>query len=156
MSQITVIKYDHVGVEKFRYPGKVLSREKTRLIIEARFQSEDTVFHGISFNKGDRFLEAYYSDRWYNVYEIRDRADDRLKGWYCNVSHPAIFEDSQVSFYDLALDLLVYPDGRQLVLDEDEFDLLKLPEAVHAKALEGLRELQQLFRSKQWSDSSSQ
>jgi hypothetical protein len=148
MSQITVIKYDHAGVEKFRYPGKVLTREKTRLAIEARFQNEDTDFHGILFNKGDRFLETYYTDRWYNIYEIHDHVDDRLKGWYCNISHPAIIEDGYVSFRDLSLDLLVYPNGRQLVLDEDEFAGAKLPNAIRTAALKGLKELQELFLNK--------
>ena len=148
MSKITVVKYDHAGVEIFRYPGKVLSRAETRLDIEAIFQAEDNVFHGISFNQGDRFLETYYSDRWYNIYEIYDRADDRLKGWYCNVAHPAIFEDGLVSFRDLALDLLVYPDGRQLVLDEDEFAADVLPKDVRTAALGALKELQYLFRDK--------
>ncbi|MCH7663075.1 MAG: DUF402 domain-containing protein [Chloroflexi bacterium] len=154
MTQITVVKCDSAGVEIFRYPGKLLSRQETKLELEARFQAEDNVFHEISFNRGDRFLETYYTDRWYNIYEIHDRADDRLKGWYCNVSHPAIFEDSQVTFRDLALDLLVFPGGRQLVLDEDEFALLKLPESVHTRALEGLKELQQLFRLRNSNNSS--
>ena len=33
-------------------------------------------------------------------------------------------EASQIRYVDLALDLLVFPDGRQLVLDEDEFEAL--------------------------------
>lgn len=148
MSRITVVKQDHNGIEKWRYSGKLLSREGATLVLEARFQSEDTVYHGISFNKGDRFLETYYTDRWYNIYEIHDRDDDHLKGWYCNVCHPAIFEEDQVSFRDLALDLLVYPDGRQLVLDEDEFAAAMLPKDIRASALQGLKELQELFLSK--------
>ena len=150
MSQITVVKYDHAGVEIFRYPGQLLNREKTRVKIEARFQAEDNIFHGISFNKGDRFLETYYTDRWYNIYEIHDRRDDSIKGWYCNVSHPAIFKDSLISFRDLALDLLVYPDGRQLVLDEDEFADADLPADVRKDAKQGLRSLQDLFANRVW------
>ncbi|MEK6256203.1 MAG: DUF402 domain-containing protein [Chloroflexota bacterium] len=150
MTSITVIKYDHTGVEKMRYPGKVLTRENSRLDIEAKFQGEDIDVHDIAFRVGDRFLETYYTKRWYNIYEIYDRADDHLKGWYCNICHPAIIEDGQVSFRDLALDLLVYPDGRQLVLDEDEFKAANLEITVANKARSGLKELQEIFSNNQW------
>jgi hypothetical protein len=46
----------------------------------------------------------------------------------------------------LALDLLVFPDGRQIVLDEDEFNALPLSEAERQSALAALAELQALFR----------
>ena len=49
-----------------------------------------------------------------------------------------------MSYVDLALDLLVYPDGRQLVLDEDEFQALSLDTATHVKAQAALNELQRL------------
>jgi hypothetical protein len=42
--------------------------------------------------------------------------------------------------------LLVYPDGRQLVLDEDEFAELELSEADQQQARRALGELQALFR----------
>ena len=34
---------------------------------------------------------------------------------------PADFQDHQIDFVDMVLDVFVYPDGRLLVLDEDEF-----------------------------------
>jgi hypothetical protein len=40
---------------------------------------------------------------------------------------------------------LVFPDGRQLVLDEDEFESLELAPDVSQKARRALAELQQLF-----------
>ena len=50
-----------------------------------------------------------------------------------------------IRYADLALDLLVFPDGRQLVLDEDEFAGLDLPRILQEQARAGLRELQRLF-----------
>ena len=44
---------------------------------------------------------------------------------------------------DLALDLLVYPDGQKLVLGEDEFAALSLPATDQAQAKAALMELQQ-------------
>ena len=49
-----------------------------------------------------------------------------LRGWYCNIGKPALLDGDCLSYVDLALDLLVFPDGRQFVLDEDEFLRLDL------------------------------
>ncbi len=144
----TVIKRDPSGKETWRYTGKVLERGSNILVLEARFDQDDLDYHGMALRRGDRFVETYYGDRWYNIYAIHDRDDDRLKGWYCNVARPAVIEAEMVSFIDLALDLLVFPDGRQVVLDEDEFEALSLAEDVERQARAALDELQRIFRRK--------
>ncbi len=58
---------------------------------------------------------------------------------------PAEIESDSVSFVDLALDLLVFADGRQLVLDEDEFSALHLDEVRTMEARKAIAELQALF-----------
>jgi protein associated with RNAse G/E len=116
--------------------------------LEAEFNRDDTPFHGITLRRGDRFIETFYADRWYNVFEMHDRDNDRLKGWYCNIGRPAEIGESSVSYIDLALDLLVYPDGRQLVLDEDEFASAGLSARVQQQARQALRELQDSFTAR--------
>jgi protein associated with RNAse G/E len=143
--EVIVIKQNPAREETWRYSGKVLERTENSILIEAFFNRPDKPFHGVLLAEGDRFVERYYSDRWYNIFEIHDRKTDQLKAWYCNVTYPAIMQDGIVIYIDLALDLLVYADGRHLVLDEDEFLELKLGEADERKAREALRELQELF-----------
>ncbi len=138
---ITVIKQDIQGNETWRYTGQELERDSDRVLLEALFNREDTPVDGIILKKGDRFIETYYTHRWYNIYEIHDGHDGTLKGWYCNVSYPARLEGDRLYYKDLALDLLVFPDGRQVVLDEDEFEALPLSPEIRAKAREALREL---------------
>ena len=118
------------------------------LTIEAVFDREDMPFQDVVFKKGDRFVEYYYTDRWYNIFEIHDRDDDAVKGWYCNVGMPAVFVDGVVSYVDLALDLWVSIDGRQTVLDEAEFEELNFSDELRAGALQGLTELKLLFKTK--------
>ena len=142
---INVIKLNDQRQETWRYTGQVLRRWPNAVLLEARFNRDDTPFFDILLRRDDRFVEIFYSDRWYNIFEIHDREDDRLKGWYCNVCQPAEFADGQVAYVDLALDLLVYPDGRQLVLDEDEFAALALNEAMQRQARSALKALQALF-----------
>ncbi|MDX1435203.1 MAG: DUF402 domain-containing protein [Anaerolineales bacterium] len=145
MDSITVIKKDLEGNETWRYSGRLLDRSSDEITIEALFNRADTPFHEISLLRGDRFVEIYYSNRWYNIYAIHDREDGHIKGWYCNVSYPAEIGEDHISFVDLALDLLVYPDGRQLVLDEDEFAALPLTSTDRAQAREALNDLEELF-----------
>lgn len=144
--EITVIKKDVHGDEVFRYSGTVLRLVEDHVLLEAFFTRGDSLFHGIHIRTGDRFVETFYFDRWYNIFEMYDGVDGQLKGWYCNIGFPAVLEDSTVSYRDLALDLLVYPDGRQLVLDEDEFNALSLDDDVQTKAREALAALQRYFQ----------
>lgn len=145
---ITVSKLDINGRETWRYSGKVLERGETFVQLEALFDRDDAVFHGITLRRGDRFVEIFYSKRWYNIFEIYDRDEDTLKGWYCNIGFPAEIEDGRVSYRDLALDLLVFPDGRQFVLDENEFTELPLDEDQRRQARQALDELQEQFMLK--------
>ena len=103
---------------------------------------------GVILKKRDRFVETFYTDRWYNIFEIYDRDDGRFKGWYCNVGQPAEITNGKVSYVDLALDLWVAVDGKQSVLDEDEFAALRMDANHREKALMALVELQQIFQTK--------
>lgn len=144
-AKITVIKLNPQYKETWRYQGTVLEKRGNQIIIEAFFDREDREFHGLHLEKGDRFVELYLSDEWFNIFEIHDRLDDHLKGWYCNVTRPADFDGNSIRYVDLALDLLVFPDGKQLVLDEDEFEELSIEESTRQAAWQSLRKLKQLF-----------
>jgi protein associated with RNAse G/E len=146
--KITIIKQDPDGKETWRYSGTVISRGKNYLVIEAYFDRDHIDLHGLSLCKGDRFIETYYLDRWYNIFEIYDHVNDHLKGWYCNISSPAIENDGLLIYKDFALDLLVFPNGRQIILDEDEFAALDLSEKDQQAALAALQALKEYFYKK--------
>jgi hypothetical protein len=143
---VIVIKRNLAGQETWRYNGKVYYQKDELILLEAFFNRSDLPFHGIVLREGDRFQEAYIFDRWYNIFEIYDREDASLKCWYCNITRPVVMTGSEISYIDLALDLLVFPDGRQLVLDQDEFEEMELDESTKKQALTALKELQDLFR----------
>jgi protein associated with RNAse G/E len=145
VSAIKVLKKNLAGEVTWQYEGVVLSRTDTAVILEAFFNREDAPFMEITLKNGDRFVETFYADRWYNIFEIYDRDDGRLKGWYCNIGKPAVLEDGAVSYVDLALDLWVSADGKQTVLDEDEMERLKLDESTRTLAFAALDELKNRF-----------
>ena len=147
---ITVRKRDVVGRVTWEYSGEELERGPGFVRLEARFNRDDMPFQGTSLKRGDRLVETFYTRRWYNIFEIHNRDDDSLKGWYCNIGHPAVWDAPDViSYRDLLLDLWVTPAGQQRVLDRDEFDQAALDDSTRARALQSLAELQRLFKSKQ-------
>jgi protein associated with RNAse G/E len=100
------------------------------------------------FEAGDIFIETYYADRWYNIFQIHG-PDGRLKGWYCNITRPAVIGADTLDSEDLELDLVVAPDRAVVRLDdEDEYAARNLagddPEA-HTAALAAVDELRALI-----------
>jgi protein associated with RNAse G/E len=143
--RIQVQKKNPAGEVTYEYEGVLLKQDEHSIVLQALFDRDDMPFLDVVFKTGDRFVEYYYTDRWYNIFAVHDREDDRVKGWYCNIGKPAVFEDSTVSYIDLALDLWVSTSGKQTVLDQDEFDALELSEELRTGALHGLEELKELF-----------
>ncbi len=143
---IKVLKKNLKDEVTWQYEGQVLRREPNAVVLEAFFNRPDLPFMDVVFKQGDRFVETFYTDCWYNVFEIYDRDDGKLKGRYCNIGKPALLTDGAVSYVDLALDLWVSTDGKQTVLDEDEFADLPLNDLERDKAWNALAELQRLFQ----------
>jgi len=140
---ITVVKRDAAGEAVWQYPGKVLARGENFAQLLAHFNRPDQPLMDTVLRTGDVFLETFYTDRWYNVFEIRDWKNDVLKGWYCNLGRPMVWDAPDViSYVDLALDLWVSSTGQQTVLDEDEFSALNLDEKTRRVVRAALRELQ--------------
>lgn len=142
---ITVIKKNLQRVETWRYSGQILHQDAEKVILEAFFDRPDTPLYEMTLRQGDRFVETYYQNHWYNIFAIYDRDTNRLKGWYCNLSYPAEVKGEELSYVDLALDLLVYPDGRQLILDQDEYQKLDLPDKIRQQADSEFQELRRVF-----------
>jgi protein associated with RNAse G/E len=117
------------------------------ILIEARFNRTDLPFHGITLRKNDRYEELYLLNKWFNIFAIHDIDTDELKAWYCNVTRPPIINSNLIAYDDLALDLLVFPDDRQLTLDEDEFEKLDLSPEEKKSAQKGLSELELIFKN---------
>jgi len=144
-ADVIIIKNNHKGEEVWRYAGKIIAETTKGIIAEAFFNRSDLEFNGITLKGGDRFKELYLFGKWFNIYEIYDRDNDLLKAWYCNITRPVRILGHEVHYDDLALDLLVYPDRRQLALDEEEFIALGLNKTDQHHARSALKELQSLF-----------
>jgi predicted RNA-binding protein associated with RNAse of E/G family len=120
--RVLKLRYDRSTV--FAWNGHLLEHTADHVLLAGLFNALHRDLGYVVLERGDLFLEWYYFGRWYNIFQIYGR-DGRLKGWYCNIGMPPELEDGELRYVDLALDVFVHPDGRHLVLDEDEFAELK-------------------------------
>ena len=142
-----IIKKNYKDEVVWQYDGVILSREDNSVTVEAFFNRDDLPFQEIVLKRNDRFVETFYSDKWFNIFEIYDRDDGKLKGWYCNIAKPAVIDDDSVLYVDLILDLWVSANGKQTVLDEDELEELNVEDELKKKIYEGLQEAKKYFES---------
>ena len=138
MTAFRVIKRDAQGHDKLAYSGRLVERNARFICIEAVFTLPDRDLGYIHLRRGDIFREWFYIGRWFNIFRVQDAASKRVKGWYCNITRPPIIAPQQVAADDLGLDVFVWPDGRALLLDEDEFARLNLPPAEQRAAWEAV------------------
>ncbi|HLE23749.1 MAG TPA: DUF402 domain-containing protein [Anaerolineales bacterium] len=139
--EVTVRKLDAAGREKWSWHAVVRTATATSLHVEARFNAPEAERFGLEFRRGDRILESYFADRWYNIFAVYGAAQGDFKGWYCNISRPAHLEDGEVIWVDLELDVVVRPDHRSAVLDEEEFAGLLISENERVAARRAVDEL---------------
>ena len=97
-----------------------------------------------SIEKGTVSRERFYLDRWYN-YFIFEHPPGNLRNYYFNICMPPKISDSVIDYVDLDIDLLVWPDGRVITLDMDEFEtnseIYAYPDIVRRHALEALEKI---------------
>lgn len=147
MTGIVIRKLALDGTLIWQYDAELISRSKSVIFVQAPFASGEVRVADTWVRSGDRFLEAYYADRWHNIFEIHDLEDDSLKGWYCNLTRPAVLGADVIEWTDLALDLWVSPDGAQTVLDLDEFEALALGVDERARLLKEFGALRRAFET---------
>lgn len=144
---VTVVKLNTAGEARIQYEGEIVRRLEHGVVIQAYWKRATTDLGYVRFELGDCFTEYYYSDRWYNIFDIADATGQR-KGWYCNIAQPASIFDERIEQVDLLLDVWVDPSGTPLVLDEDEFEADQVMSAVVRQgALDGLHELLEMIEA---------
>ncbi|MEU3900560.1 DUF402 domain-containing protein [Streptomyces sp. NPDC045251] len=144
------------GRTKIRYTGVLLHDDGTRLAVRCPWAGAGVRDFGfVRFEPGDVFTEYYWRDRWYAVKEVRTAAGE-VKGWYCDITRPAVFDSTELVVEDLDLDLWRSADGTDVRrLDEDEFARSGLPERdpeSAAAAVAALDELERLARRENFTD----
>jgi protein associated with RNAse G/E len=129
------------GSQSYQWDGAVLRCDEAGIVLRAHFNVDLVELGFATFRRGDEFVEFYYWDRCYNVFQISS-SDGTLKGWYANVGLPAELraEARELVYVDLELDVWMHPDGRFVVLDQEGYDNLIDERAELAEAAESGRQ----------------
>ncbi|MFD9334881.1 DUF402 domain-containing protein [Streptomyces sp. NPDC060028] len=145
MTEQLTVALVKAGRTKIRYPADLVADTGSRISVRAPWAAEGVRDFGfVRFEPGDVFTEHFWRDRWYAVKEVRT-GEGVLKGWYCDVTRPAVVEDGVIVVEDLDLDLWVSADGTSVLrLDEDEFAESGLAETDPEAAAEAVRALDAL------------
>jgi len=146
---ITVVKQDPYGNAKAQYQGEIVRHLPQGIVIQAYWTRAAKDLGYTVFEPGDRFIEYYYTRRWFNIFAIENRNGTR-KGWYCNITEPALITNEYITQIDLFLDVWVDAHGTPLILDEDEFIAASmLSIAQREGASNGLQALLQLLAGRE-------
>ncbi len=98
-----------------------------------------------SIKRGTISYERFYFNRWYN-YFIFKHPDGQLRNYYINICMPPAVSEGVIDYVDLDIDIIIWPDGKFVTLDLDEFEAnatrYDYPESLRTKALETLSEIQ--------------
>ncbi len=62
----------------------------------------------------------FFEDRWYNVIAMIRKTGIT---YYCNIASPSLYDGEALKHIDYDLDVKVLPDGTDILLDEDEYEL---------------------------------
>jgi uncharacterized protein len=143
MPLITVEKRDHHGESVVRYTGEVLEKGEDWVCLRAVFERPATNLGFVIFQPGDVFIEWFYSNRWYNIFQVHEGDTAVIKGWYCNITRPAVIDEQLVHADDLEVDIFVTPNGTVILLDEKEFSALQLSSHERMAALRAIQSLRQ-------------
>jgi len=124
-SPIHVRKLRPDGSQAYAWDGVVLRCDAAGIVLRAQFNVDLVDLGFTTFRRGDIFIEFYYWNCGYNVFQI-SAPDGVFRGWYANVGLPAELnaESGELRYVDLELDVWTHPNGEFVVLDQAEFDTL--------------------------------
>ena len=151
-AELTVVKLAPDGSEAARYQGEVVGhRDDSWMLVRATWTNRTVDIGELSFCPGDSLLEWFSPLYPFNAFAVFS-PNERLKGWYANVTHPArldVAADPPVLiWHDLFLDLVGLPDGSFTLRDDDELLASGLANAnpeLHARIIGARSELIRRF-----------
>ena len=143
MPTVNIEKHNQHGEFVLTYPGEIVERGDTWICLRAVFDRSDSNLGFVVFQRGDVFYEWFFSDQWYNIFQVHEGDNPTVKGWYCNITRPAHIDDDRVYSDDLELDVFVMPNGTIILLDEEEFAASNLTTDERMAALRAIQDIRQ-------------
>jgi len=119
----TIVKRDHRGQFVTQYSGELVEYNDRETVVRCIWDHDTWSLDSFSIQRGDIFFEHYPNLRWFNIMDVYSPTGQR-RGWYCNLTRPAIIQNCSIVWDDLALDVIVFPDKSFILDDTFEYRLL--------------------------------
>jgi len=78
-------------------------------------------FNNIHIKKGSTTIAHYWQNMNYVLWKFKE-PDQSLKGYLFHICKNIEIEKKLVKYEDLELDIWFYPDGKAIIMDQDEVD----------------------------------
>ncbi len=124
---LTIVKLDPLGHAVARYSGLLQPAPPGWVVVLAKWTSDPVASGPLYFQTGDWLFEYFSVVEPLNAFALY-AANGRFKGWYANVSCPAVFVDGELWWRDLYIDVIADAAGNITVLDEEDLEASGLQE----------------------------
>jgi len=106
-----------------RFPALLLREDAEGIVaLNLLNPSKPLTVHGSTLlDKGYIGVWFVSTREWHDIGAIYD-PEKNFRGYYCDIATPIRRVPNGYEMTDLFLDLWVFPDGKYLILDRDEFD----------------------------------
>ena len=116
----------YIHIQSFKHDGSLHRTWTMGMVIHAASDGYTIVTNkswviesdGRTWLTREPALWFFYPDQWFNICAMIRR--DGIY-YYCNLASPALFDGEALKYIDYDLDYKLYPDGRYILLDSDEF-----------------------------------
>ena len=93
----------------------------------------------------------FYTKRLYNVIAMIRKSGIY---YYCNLASPSLYDGEAIKNIDYDLDVKVFPDGKEIILDEDEYEehgkLMDYSDAIKDVVETSLKNLLEVIERKEY------
>jgi len=115
---ITIQSYKHDGtLHRTWLTSKVLAVHSDHFVV-ANNRTWVVEADGRRWFTREPAICFFYTNRWYNVIAMVRKTGIY---YYCNIASPSLYDGEAIKNIDYDLDVKVFPDGNELILDEDEY-----------------------------------
>jgi predicted RNA-binding protein associated with RNAse of E/G family len=148
-----IIQYRRLPDRLRQFEGVLREESRNRLVIEhqLRVRNPRREFGRVVVANGYLAVWFIFRGKWYDVGKFYDRKL-RFRGYYCDIIRPIsrlLSNPAKTSIItDLFLDLWITPEGKYVVLDEDELERALAKHTIsRSLARQARRELRLLIQS---------
>lgn len=116
--KVAILSFKHDGSVHREWEESTVLAISHQYVVIANRRTMVTEHNGRTWFTREPAISVFFENHWFNV--IGMLRQDGVH-FYCNLSSPYVFDNNKMKYIDYDLDVKVYPDYSQRVLDRDEY-----------------------------------